>query len=122
MAPRKLGILSFALVLSLATGSPLGHAAEHQGRPLNDKKFAAELHLDNGKPIKGRILFKRSKKAVFTAYDGTEVAVRVRPICAHGPDAVLDSCWPKLAVELDDLSSRSGNLIVGDSLEKKRRK
>lgn len=83
-----------------------------KGKPLNHQKFSAELALDKGKPVKGSVRFRKGKQASFRAYDGTEVPIRIRPLCAAGPHEEVDSCWPKLLVEMDDLSSRSGTLVI----------
>lgn len=109
------------IVLVAVLISPL-QAAQLKGKKLNDKVHVAELTLENGKPIDGRVTFKKDKKAVFRAHNGTEVEIRIRPICAHGPQAEVESCWPNLAVELNDLSMRSGNLKVGDIYKEKKKR
>lgn len=96
----------------LTLALPSAPAAQLKGKSLSGEKYQAELALENGKPIKGKVTFKKGQKALFKAYDGTEVAIRVRPICAHGANAEVESCWPNLAVELDDLTMRSGNLKI----------
>lgn len=110
--------MTYILVVALAA---LAHAAELKGKKMNDKVHRAELVLENGKPVEGRVTFKKDKKAVFRAYNGVEVDIRIRPICAHGPSAEIESCWPNLAVELNDLTMRSGNLKVGEPWKEKKK-
>ena len=68
--------------------------------------------MKDGNPVQGAVRFGIGKKAEFKAHDGTTVNIRVRPICATGTDGKLDDCWPKLAIEMDDLSSRTGALEI----------
>lgn len=102
-------------VYILASVLIFGHAAsaaQNNGKTLNNKKYAAELTLDQGTPVKGSVRFGIGKKAVFRAYDGTEVDIRIRAICAHGSQSEVSTCWPNLSVEMDDLSSRTGKLQI----------
>jgi hypothetical protein len=88
------------------------HAARLHGKSLDGKTFKAELRLKKGSPVKGKILFKRGKNALFIAHDGTRVGVRLLAICASGVDDSVDGCWPDLRIELDDLSTRGGELHI----------
>jgi len=93
----------------------LGHAAsaaQNNGKSLTNKKYAAELTLDQGNPVKGSVRFGSGKKAVFRAYNGAEVDIRIRAICAHGSQGEVSTCWPDLSVEMDDLTSRTGKLQI----------
>lgn len=107
------------LVTVLVLTGWAANAAQLKGKSLNNVKMPAELHLDKGQPIKGSVRFGKGKKASFRAHDGTEVAIRVRPICAHGAIDKVDECWPNLSIELDDLSSRTGTLKIFEEQKKK---
>jgi hypothetical protein len=96
----------------MSLSSCFAHAAQLKGNSLTNQKFSAILDIEKGKPVKGKVKFKVGKKAVFRAYDGTEVQLRIRPICAQGANSELETCWPDLAIEMDDLTARSGTLKI----------
>lgn len=88
------------------------HAARLKGRLMNSERFAAILSLEGGSPVRGKIRFKIGKKVQFIAHDGTELDLRIRPLCADGPGENMDGCWPKLLIEAADLSQKTGTLII----------
>ncbi|NJL25484.1 MAG: hypothetical protein HC902_10140 [Calothrix sp. SM1_5_4] len=101
------------MTLLLAFAQPrLAVAATYKGKKLDYDKFKAELQLENGAIVKGRVKFTKGRKAIFTAAHGADVAIRIRSICVQGPEDKLDDCWPKLKIELDDLSTRTGILTI----------
>lgn len=100
------------LLISVLAGTAAASAAQLKGKSLINHKFNAELTLDKGQPVKGSVRFGKGKKASFRAYNGTEVQIRIRPICATGPSEKVDDCWPNLSIEMDDLSSRTGSLKI----------
>jgi hypothetical protein len=106
---RKLGL---GLIVCLLAAPSLSSGAELKGKSLDSSTYKAELELKDGNPIQGKVRFRRGKRAVFTAHDGTDVDLRIRAICAVGLADRVDTCWPNLAVELDDLSGRGGNLKI----------
>lgn len=106
-------------LLLLTVGSAGAGASTLKGKSQTHKLYAAVLTLKDGNPVQGRVRFGAGKKAEFKAHDGTTVNIRVRSICATGGDNKLDDCWPKLAVEMDDLSSRTGTLEIVPPPKKK---
>jgi hypothetical protein len=102
----------FVLTIFMMSFSGLSQAAQLKGKSLSGARYKAELALKSHSPIQGKVKFRAGKKAVFTAYDGTEVDLRVRPICAATREENLDGCWPNLMVDVDDGSARTGELRI----------
>jgi hypothetical protein len=99
-------------LMVLFTFTLLGHAAQLKGKPMNGSRFKGELTLQGGSPVKGKVKFRSGKKLTFTAHNGTELELRIRPICADTREENMDACWPKLKIDVDDGSSRTGELIL----------
>src|SRR5690349_4809108 len=104
--------MNIRYALLLAALPLMASGANLKGKSMNGERFAAELTLQGGSPVKGKVKFRTGKKLTFIAHNGVSLDLRIRPICADTAQENMDSCWPNLKIDADDGSARTGALKI----------